>query len=128
MCVCVHKRIHSSVHRGLVRHEISLVDSDHAVTHADGGPRSKKARRALPAAVLFHYVDEARPTDEDLLPFAIPPNPCVRLKKRRCAFACKEDVANMDAVADVAEVAKVADVIEVVAFMSAEEVGAFFWD
>jgi hypothetical protein len=104
------------------------VDADHAVKHADGGARCKKAKRALPAALLFHYVDEARPTDADLLPFATPPNPCVRLKKRRCAFACKEDVANIDDVADVAEVAEVADVVEVVASMSAEEVDAFFWD
>lgn len=83
---------HTRARRGVKRHEIALVDAEYARgVPARSAAAARHRKPALPTAVLFHYVDEVVPTDADLLPFATPPNPCIRMKWRSCAAAGEKE-------------------------------------
>ena len=66
---------------GLVRHELSLVD----ITYPSASIKATKP--GLPSTVLVHYINGEVETDRDLLPFADPPNPLVRLKEKRSSVS-----------------------------------------
>ena len=60
-----------------MRHELSLVDIKYP------SAAIKATKPGLPSTVLVHYINGEVETDSDLLPFADPPNPLVRLKEKR---------------------------------------------
>ena len=73
---------------GLVRHELSLVDITYLSLVDITSPASIKATKpGLPSTVLVHYINGEVETDRDLLPFADPPNPLVRLKEKRSSVS-----------------------------------------
>ena len=83
MCTSHEQPLQCAIRSGLVRHELSLV----SITYADGIDQTsakctKQTKPPLPLTVLVHYINGEVETDTDVLPFANPPNPLIRLKEK----------------------------------------------